>query len=60
MKDLKTEEYVVRFWIKKEDGFFEQRKESVWYSSKNKSHQAAQEILKKYSGKIKIISVVYQ
>ena len=59
----KTEEYVVRFWIKNNEGFMEQHKESVWFFSKGKHKQAEKEVLNKYRGqgkKIEIISVTYQ
>ena len=61
--NTKTEEYIVKFWIKKKDGFSEQREESVWFFSKNKHKQAEKEILNKYKGqgyKVDIVSVVYQ
>ena len=59
----KTEEYVVKFWLKKKDGFAEQREESVWFFSKDKHKQAEKEILNKYRGqgyKVDIVSVTYQ
>ena len=59
-----TEEYVVKFWLKKpEEEFVKQHSESVWFSSKDKHKQAEKTILDKYNGtgcKIEIISVTYQ
>ena len=59
----KTEEYVVKFWIKNEQGLLEQREESYWSFSKDKHKLAEKEITNKYRGqgkKISIISVTYQ
>ena len=60
----KTEEYVVKFWMKNpETGFTEQHSESVWFFSKDKHKQAEKEVKNKYRGKgikIDIISVTYQ
>lgn len=59
----KTEEYVVKFWIKNNEGFAEQREESVWFFSKDKHKQAEKAVINKYRGqgkKIEVISVVHQ
>jgi hypothetical protein len=60
----KTEEYVVKFWLKKpKEEFVKQHSESVWFSSKGKHKEAEKEILNKYRNdgcKIEIISVTYQ
>lgn len=59
----KTEEYIVKFWIKNDEGLAEQRKESVWFFSKGKHKQAEKEVINKYRGqgkKIEVISVVHQ
>ena len=59
----RTEEYKVKFWIRNEEGFMEQRVESFFFFSKNKHKQAEKECINKYRGigkKIEIISVIYQ
>lgn len=58
-----SEEYVVKFWIKNEEGFTEQQQESVFFHSKGKHKQAEKDVLNKYrklGKRITIISVTYQ
>ncbi len=59
----KTEEYVVKFWVTNDEGFKEQKEESAYFFSKGKHKQAEKEIVNKYRGigkKISVISVIYQ
>ena len=62
-KPLYSEEYKIKFWIKNDAGFSEQREESYYFESKNKHKQVAKIVKEKYkklNKKIEIISVVYQ
>lgn len=60
-----SEGYIVKFWITNEEGFKEQKEESVFFHSKGKHRKAKEFIISKYRKKpfckeIDVISVTYQ
>lgn len=55
-----TDKYVVKFWIKKSDGYYEQRCESVYLDGKDKHKQAQRIVELRFVVPIEVISVVYQ
>ena len=56
-----SEEYVVTFWQKNLEGFYQQKKESVYFASRNRHKEAEQVISKTYDiNPTFMISVIYQ
>lgn len=58
-----SEEYVVKFWVTKENGFSEQQSRSFYYESKGMYKQAEAACifaLREEGKEIKIISVIYK
>lgn len=54
-----TESYSATLWIKKPDGFLEQRTEIVQANGKNAHNYVERQIYKKY-GRVAIVNIIYQ
>jgi hypothetical protein len=56
-----SEEFVVTYWSRREDGFSERSKDSYFYASKNRHSDAERQCIKEHKlHRVDIISVVYQ
>jgi hypothetical protein len=56
-----SEEYVVTYWYKRDDGFSERAFDSYFYASKGRHAEAAFQCIKEHKlHRVDIVSVVYQ